>query len=313
MKHLERLNNDELSYQGQSFSEGNLRWALSIAKERINMNDKYYELTITLNPNFVETIADVVSGITDDGIEITDNAVIVRSENELSELKVELEELMSEYIEKLDIKFGLEQKENSDWISAYKNSIEPIEAGAFYIHPSWYEPKENKLNIMIDPALAFGSGHHATTASCLEMISRYAKSSDRVADIGCGSGILGLACKKLGVSSVELCDTDPLAVESAKENFERNGEKFDKLWEGSSDKAQGSYDLVIANIIADVLVWIAKDLKKITNPNGLLVLSGILDKKESLVLESYKDLTLKDRILKDEWVTLVYTKETNAK
>lgn len=277
------------------------------------MNDKYYELTITLNPNFVDTIADVVAGVTDDGIEITDNTIIVRSENELTNLQSELEEMLSEHKETLEMSFTLEQKENSDWISAYKNSIEPIEAGAFYIYPSWYEPKESKINIMIDPALAFGSGHHATTASCLEMISRYAKSSDRVADIGCGSGILGLACKKLGVSSVELCDTDPLAVESAKENFERNSETFDKLWEGSSDKAEGRYDLVIANIIADVLVWIAKDLKKITNSNGLLVLSGILDKKESLVVEAYKDLTLKDRILKDEWVTLVYTKETDAK
>jgi ribosomal protein L11 methyltransferase len=276
-------------------------------------NDKYYELTITLNPNFVETIADVVSGITDEGIEIADNAVIVRSENELNELKIELEELMSEYTQKLDIKFELEQKENSDWIEAYKNSIEPIEAGSFYIHPSWYEPLDQKINIMIDPALAFGSGHHATTASCLEMISRYAKSGNKVADIGCGSGILGLACKKLGVGTIDLCDTDPLAVQSAKENFERNGETFDNLWEGSSDKAKSTYDLVIANIIADVLCWIAKDLKKITNPNGLLVLSGILDKKESLVLEAYKDLELIDRILKDEWVTLVYKKETNAK
>jgi ribosomal protein L11 methyltransferase len=98
-------------------------------------------------------------------------------------------------------------------------------------------------------------------------------------------------------------------VESCKENFLLNGETYDKLWEGSIDKAKGTYDIVIANIIADVLKFIAKDLKSACKENGRLILSGILDKKESLVKEAFKDLTLEKRILKDEWVTLVYTKD----
>ena len=108
------------------------------------------------------------------------------------------------------------------------------------------------------------------------------KPENRVIDVGCGSGILGLACKKLG-ATVALCDTDPLSVESTKENFALNTETVDALWEGSINKAEGTYDVVIANIIADVLRFIAKDLKAAVEKEGYLILSGILDKKEDLV------------------------------
>ncbi|MCF6245507.1 MAG: 50S ribosomal protein L11 methyltransferase, partial [Sulfurovum sp.] len=201
----------------------------------------------------------------------------------------------------------LEEKENQDWIQKYQDSIEPIEAGKFYIYPSWYEPKEGLINIKIDPALAFGSGHHATTFSCLTAIAEYVKAEDLVIDVGCGSGILGLACRKLG-ASVELCDTDPISVQSCEKNFVLNEEDYDKLWEGSVDRAEHTYDVVIANIIADVLRFIAKELKSSCKKDGFLILSGILDKKEDLVKESFSDLTLERRTLKDEWVTLVYKK-----
>ena len=117
--------------------------------------------------------------------------------------------------------------------------------------------------------------------------------------------------RELG-ADVALCDTDPLSVESCKENFGLNEENYDKLWEGSIDKAEDTYDVVIANIIADVLRFIAKDLKSACKEEGLLILSGILDKKENLVTESFKELTLVNRTLKDEWVTLVYKKEING-
>jgi len=210
----------------------------------------------------------------------------------------------------IDMDYTLEEKENQDWIQKYKDSIEPIEAGKFYIYPSWYEAKKDFINIKIDPALAFGSGHHATTFSCLEAVSSYVKKDDAVIDVGCGSGILGLAAKKLG-AHIELCDTDPISVGSCKENFALNGEQHDALWEGSIDKTDKTYDIVIANIIADVLRFISKDLKNATKEGGYLILSGILDKKEELVKESFTDLTLEKRTLKDEWVTLVYKKDLN--
>ncbi len=275
------------------------------------MQDKYYELTIKLDESFVEVIADYILNIYDEGIELGDGQIIVRSESDLTFVKDALVSLADNLDNPIEMKYNLEEKENVDWIKTYQDSIQPIEAGKFYIFPSWYEPKEDLINIKIDPALAFGSGHHATTFSCLEAISNYVEAGDKVIDVGCGSGILGLACKKLG-ANVELCDTDPLSVESCKENFELNEESYNKLWEGSIDKAEGTYDVVIANIIADVLRFIAKDLKSACKENGHLILSGILDKKEDLVVESFKELTLVKRTLKDEWVTLVYKKEAHG-
>jgi ribosomal protein L11 methyltransferase len=272
------------------------------------MKDKYYELTITLDDSFVDTIADFISNIYDEGLELGHGQIIVRSESDLTLVKDALVSLTQELNGSIQMSFKLEEKENVDWIKTYQDSIQPIEAGKFYIFPSWYEAKEDCINIKIDPALAFGSGHHATTFSCLNAISNYVKNGHSVIDVGCGSGILGLACKKLG-ANVELCDTDPLSVESCKDNFELNVETYDKLWEGSIDKAEKTYDVVIANIIADVLKFIAKDLKSACKEEGILILSGILDKKEDQVVESFNELTLLERILKDEWVTLVYKKK----
>ena len=246
------------------------------------MQDKYYELTITLDDDFVDFIADFVANIYGEGLELGTGKIIVRSESDLTFVKDALVSLAHELNNSIEMTYTLEEKENIDWIKTYQDSIQPIEAGKFYIFPSWYEPKQVRINIKIDPALAFGSGHHATTFSCLEAISSYVDAGKSVIDVGCGSGILGLACKKLG-ANVELCDTDPLSVESCKENFALNEETYDKLWEGSINKAEGTYDIVIANIIADVLRFIAKDLKSACKDDGLLILSGILDKKENLV------------------------------
>ena len=274
------------------------------------MQDKYYELTIKLDDNFVDIMADYILNIYDEGVELGDGQIIVRSESDLTFVKDALVSLSESLETPIVMTYTLGEKENVDWIKTYQDSIQPIEAGKFYIFPSWYEPKEDFINIKIDPALAFGSGHHATTFSCLEAISTYIKPEDKVIDVGCGSGILGLACKKLG-ATVALCDTDPLSVESCKENFALNTETYDALWEGSINKAEGQYDVVIANIIADVLRFIAKDLKAAVGKDGYLILSGILDKKEDLVKESFKDFTLEHRTLKDEWVTLIYKKDIN--
>ena len=272
------------------------------------MQSKYYELTMTLKEeDFVEFIADFVANIAGDGLEIGRNHIIVRSENDLSNVEEAVNSLIGTLGGTIEIAYKIEQKENQDWIASYQNSIEPIEAGKFYIYPSWYEAKEGKINIKIDPALAFGSGHHATTFSCLDAIGTYVHKGDRVLDVGCGSGILGLASRKLG-ATVELCDTDPISVDSCEKNFALNGEEYEELWEGSSNQASGEYDVVIANIIADVLKFIVHDLKRATKTGGVLILSGILDKKEEQVVELYTDLELLERKQKDEWVTLVYKK-----
>jgi len=273
------------------------------------MQDKYFELTITVEKeDFVEFIADFVANIAGDGLEIGMNHIIVRSENDLSHVEEAVNSLVATLGGAIELEYKMEEKENVDWIATYQNSIEPIEAGKFYIYPSWYEAKEGKINIKIDPALAFGSGHHATTFSCLDAIGTYVNRDVRVLDVGCGSGILGLACTKLG-AKVDLCDTDPISVDSCDQNFALNSAEYEELWEGSANQAKGEYDVVIANIIADVLKFIVHDLKRATKDEGILILSGILDKKESQVTVMYDDLELLERKQKDEWVTLVYRKK----
>ncbi len=272
------------------------------------MRDKFFELYITPSSK-KEEIENFLIEKFNNGIEEKDNTIILRSEDDFSTLIKQLKEYVSAleeiFDEKIDLEIEVKEKSNKDWIENYKNSIKPVEIDEFYIHPSWYEPKKDKINILIDPALAFGSGHHETTRSCVKAIKKYVNKNKKVLDVGCGSGILGIVSAKLG-AKVDACDTDPLAVSSTKENYELNGVKFDTIWEGSAALSSEKYDVVVANIIADVLIFIANDLK--SRVNDILILSGIIDKYKNKVLNKYKEFELIDEIKDNEWVTLIFRK-----
>jgi ribosomal protein L11 methyltransferase len=105
-----------------------------------------------------------------------------------------------------------------------------------------------------------------------------------------------------------MCDTDPLALRSARENFRLNNESFSEIWEGSAERSSRRYDLVVANIIADVLRAIASQLKEKVAPNGILILSGILDRKESMVADAFSEFALLERKQRDEWIRLILSK-----
>jgi ribosomal protein L11 methyltransferase len=212
--------------------------------------------------------------------------------------------------EVVDVDMTLTKEKNDDWIAQYQQGITPIKIEPFYIHPTWEKPCEGMLNIAIDPALAFGTGHHPTTASCLRAVAKYVKTGDEVMDVGCGSGILAIAAIKKG-AMVDACDTDPLSVENAIANAEQNQITYRRLWEGPVQESDETYDVIIANIVADVLVFIASDLKKRLREGGILILSGIMDKYEDKVLRAYKTLELTERIVENEWVTLVVTQKGN--
>ncbi len=265
------------------------------------MKDFYYELKVEPQSS-LEVFIDLVTALVDDAIEETADAIIIRSEENLDTVQYGIEQ----FSEQLGIPCvcTLEQKKNEDWVKNYCDSIDPVEIGQFYVRPSWFEAKEDLINIIIDPALAFGSGHHETTSTCLQAISQYVKSGDKAIDVGCGSGILGIAAAKMG-AQCDLCDTDPVAIENTKENFVTNNISYDKMWTGSVTQTKEQYDVVIANIVADVLVMISSDLKKSLKDNGILILSGILDKYHDKVLKKYENLELVDTIQKNEWVTLV--------
>ncbi len=273
------------------------------------MDEIYYELTV--NPSsHRELFADFLADTLPVGFEETDGGFIVRSEDDLSTLQWGLEQF-AEALQKalgssIDLEMTLEKKRTEDWVRAYQESVTPVDVEPFYVHPTWSDPHPERINIAIDPALAFGTGHHPTTASCLEAVGRFVEPGDEVIDVGCGSGILSIAACKLG-ATVDACDTDPVSVANTLENCEINDVDLRHIWEGSAAQAAATYDVVIANIVADVLVFIADDLKKLLRPGGRLILSGILDKYEAKIVEAYADMDLAERIAKEEWVTLVVT------
>ncbi len=271
------------------------------------MNKYYNELTLIPN-SYKELYIDLLNQLSDDAIEDGDNKLILRSEDDLENIidgiKVFTESLKQSFNENVQCEITYEQKENIDWVEQYQRSVREIEVGEFFIHPSWVEPSSDKLNILIDPSLAFGSGHHETTSTCLEAVSKYVQKDMEVADVGCGSGILGIAASKKG-AKVDICDTDEAAVNDSLKNFRSNNVQQREHWVGSITASKSKYDVTIANIVADVLIFIASDLKKSLKENGILILSGILDKFKDKVLAKFNDMETIEVIQKNEWVTLV--------
>lgn len=274
------------------------------------MQEHYVELVVKLSSHH-SLFADFLSDTLPVGFEEIDDGFIIRSEDELDTIVWGLEQF-AEALQKAlgqDIELECTQTKlkNSDWVKEYQNSIQPLQIDKFYIHPTWDEPSKDLINIVIDPALAFGTGHHPTTASSLRAIAKYVKQNDRVLDVGCGSGILGVGALKLD-AIVDACDTDIVSVENSEQNAKLNEVEFENIWEGSCSLSKSSYNIVVANIVADVLTFIANDLKSVLKDDGILVLSGILDKYETKVLSFYKDFKIQEKITQDEWVTLILKK-----
>jgi len=271
------------------------------------MQEYYYELVVKVSSH-LPLFSDFLSDTVPVGFEEKDDGFIIRSEDSLETIEWGLEQFCEALQKALNESIELEciqtKQKNSDWVEEYQNSIQPLAIDKFYIHPTWSEPSKELINIAIDPALAFGTGHHPTTASSLKAISKYVKSEDNLLDVGCGSGILGIGAMKLG-AKVDACDTDIVSVENSIVNAELNNVKFHNIWEGSCSFTKNKYDIVVANIVADVLTFIAKELKSALKDDGILILSGILDKYEKKVLNFYKDCEIVQRIPQDEWVTLV--------
>ena len=190
------------------------------------------------------------------------------------------------------------QTEDIDWINNWKQFFQSFYIDDILIKPTWEPLKEedkNKFLIEIDPGISFGTGKHETTQLCIRQIRKYLKEGERVLDVGCGSGILSIAALKLGAGSVVGTDVDGDCITSTHENMtvnhlaENSGEFYvgnlidDKAFQ---EKIGTGYDLVAANILADIIIPMAPALYQCAKEQGVLITSGIIDFKENEVKEA---------------------------
>ena len=286
------------------------------------MKDFFYEM-IVKSANASELFKSFAFELGVTCVEERGERFIIRDEEDLQNLKFAFEEFKKALARSLnldaDLQIEISKKQNKDWLDEYKKGVAPVAVGKFYVRPSWCERSQDRalIDLLIDPALAFGSGHHESTNMCLALLSELARDGMSALDVGCGSGILSIAMKKLG-AKVSACDTDEQAVTATQQNAEKNGVQIDKIWlgsvsspneQGSSAAAQPQFDLVVANIIADVILILSADLKKALKPGGRLVLSGILEKYKDRIEQAFSDLSFICMKQENEWLSFVYERK----
>ena len=199
------------------------------------------------------------------------------------------------------LEYELANVKEEDWANNWKQYFKPIEVGdKLLIKPSWEEisPNEQRKILEIDPASSFGTGQHNTTRLCLELIEKYMQSGDRVLDLGCGSGILSIGALLLGGKECVAVDIEENAVTTSIENAKKNNisEDIYKAYCGNiigdvelREKIGTGYDVICANIVADVLKAMAPIFKSFLVDNGLLIVSGIITERREEVIECIKE------------------------
>ncbi|WP_306714944.1 50S ribosomal protein L11 methyltransferase [Burkholderia dolosa] len=184
-------------------------------------------------------------------------------------------------------KFDVREVEEQDWVRVTQSQFEPIPIGErIWVVPSWHDaPDPDALVLELDPGLAFGTGSHPTTRLCMEWLEQTVKPGQSVLDYGCGSGILAILAKKCGADPVVGIDIDPQAVESARQNSERNRAE---VTYGLPDACPaGEFDIVVANILSNPLKLMASMLASKVKPGGRIALSGVLARQADEVAAVY--------------------------
>ncbi|MBO4322569.1 MAG: 50S ribosomal protein L11 methyltransferase [Clostridia bacterium] len=187
--------------------------------------------------------------------------------------------------EGIEATVSCEPVREEDWINNWKKYYKPLHIGdRVVIVPGWenYDPAPGELTVRLDPGLAFGSGSHETTSGVIRMLEDSVRPGDSVLDVGTGSGILGIVAMKLGAGSCNAYDIDPVAAEVARENFSVNG-FTDKVECGVADLLRGvkkqKYDIICANIVADIILRLLPDIGEFMKNGTLLLLSGIISER----------------------------------
>ena len=252
--------------------------------------------------------SDVIWDYVDESVLEQSEVVKVSTMYELGDKDFEANlEANLEELKKNGVQFGESLKREidaADYENEWKKYYNPIKTKNITIVPTWieYNPGKDEKIMRLDPGMAFGTGSHATTRMCLELMDVEGKD---VIDVGCGSGILGIAAKICGAKSVYMCDIDAQAVEFATKNAELNNvvatiEKADLL------EGEQQADFIFANITADILMRFSKSIGKHLRENGTIVLSGIIDTRLDEVIQCYESAGYQiiERMAIDDWRAL---------
>ncbi|MFZ3299021.1 50S ribosomal protein L11 methyltransferase [Ralstonia pickettii] len=207
--------------------------------------------------------------------------------------------------------YTVREVEEQDWVRVTQSQFEPIHIGEhIWVVPSWHDaPEPDAVVLELDPGLAFGTGSHPTTRLCMEWLEQHVQPGERTLDYGCGSGILAIVAKKLGAGETVGVDIDPNAVEASRYNAERN--HVEATFALPDDAPEGTFDLVVANILSNPLKLMAAMLCARVRPGGRLILSGVLERQAEEVSAAYASaIPLTVWRARDGWVCLHGVKPT---
>ena len=280
------------------------------------------EVKITVNAKDVDIAGDIAQMVVPYGIYIEDYSNLEEEAMEIAHIDLIDEDLLAKDRTKAIVHVYISPEENpmeavaflrdrytaeniwseidtmgckeEDWINNWKKYFKPIKVGEkLLIRPTWEDEydAEGRAVLHLEPGLAFGTGTHETTRLCMERLEKYLEDNDTVLDMGCGSGILSVAALLLGAESAVGVDIDPLAVKTAIENAEINsvGDKFEGICGNLTEKVTGKYNVVLANIVADIVILLSQDAPNFMYDDTIYIMSGIIDTREDDVLAAITD------------------------
>ncbi len=212
---------------------------------------------------------------------------------------------------RIEHKLSIKACKVDEYINNWKQYFNPICVGnRLVISPSWKKPAScysGRKILKIDPGLAFGTGSHETTQLCLEMLEKYLKPKDNLLDIGCGSGILSIAAILLGANKATGVDIDELAIKTAKENAKINkvNDKFISICGNLTEKINGKFDIILANLVSDVIIRLNKTVKNYMHENSIYIMSGIIEIYRNDVMKSLEsNFEVIDIKNKNSWLAI---------
>ena len=272
----------------------------------------YIRLSISLKDDFHELLIAELFDLDFEGFEEEDNLLIASiPANRFDDFK-------REEIERMLLNFGDAEILNEEviapqnWNQTWEQSIKPQKIGKFYVRPTWAPENDDpdSIELLIDPKMAFGTGYHATTRLILEWIPEIIKKGAEVLDAGTGTGILGIAALKSGAKSAFGFDIDEWSKDNAEENMELNQVSGFEVQLGSTEVIpNGSkYDVILANINRNALIYLIPELLKFLKPEGRLLLSGLLVEDEEIILsqENLTGLTHIETRNQQEWIAILF-------